>query len=188
MSEVFTFVDATHDKDAKFGAKSKDKIWFTHELFYFFKEWVANAALIVDISNIQVLICNQAWSIKLLLLQLISLIPKDLNMLHQIRERFMQIKAITIRMPELPLKTKNLHLAAVKKNNMKNKNRDLDSYYTKLRAPFENVFSKQNKRVRYQGIAKNQFTAFMQAITFKTSKDCWFWPHQPLRQSPRNKG
>ena len=49
---------------------------------------------------------------------------------------------------------------------MKNKNRDLDSYYTKLRAPFEHVFSKQNKRVRYQGIAKNQFTAFMQAITF----------------------
>jgi len=63
-------------------------------------------------------------------------------------------------------KTKNLHLAAVKKNNMKNKNRDLDSYYTKLRAPFEHVFSKQNKRVRYRGIAKNQFSAFMQAITF----------------------
>jgi len=62
--------------------------------------------------------------------------------------------------------TKNRHLAAVKKNNMKNKNRDLDSYYTKLRSSFEHVFSKQNKRVRYQGIAKNQFTAFMQAITF----------------------
>jgi hypothetical protein len=39
-------------------------------------------------------------------------------------------------------------------------------YYTKLRSPFEHVFSKQNKRVGYQGIAKNQFTAFMQAITF----------------------
>ncbi len=67
MSEVFTFVDATHliskvglwkerdkaielrleslnnktlekvsaDKDAKFGAKSKDKIWFTRKIFYF---------------------------------------------------------------------------------------------------------------------------------------------------------
>ena len=60
---------------------------------------------------------------------------------------------------------KNIHLAAVKKNNMKNKNCDLDSYYTKLRAPFEHVFSKQNKRVRYKRIAKNQFTAFMEAIT-----------------------
>ena len=67
---------------------------------------------------------------------------------------------------KITAQTKNIHLAAVKKNNMKNKNRDLDSYYTKLRAPFEHVFSKQNKRVRYQGIAKNQFTAFMQAIAF----------------------
>jgi hypothetical protein len=49
---------------------------------------------------------------------------------------------------------------------MKGKNCDLDSYYTKLRAPFERVFSKQNKRVKYRGIAKNQFSAFMQAITF----------------------
>ena len=122
MSEVFTFVDATHliskvglwkerdkaielrleslnnktlekvssDKDAKFGAKSKDKIWYGYKR----------------------------------------------------------------------------HTSVEKKNNMKNKNRDLDSYYTKLRAPFERVFSKQNKRLRYRGIAKNQFTAFMQAITF----------------------
>ena len=62
--------------------------------------------------------------------------------------------------------TKNLHLEAIKKNKMKNKNRDLDSYYSKLRSQLEHVFSKQNKRVRYQGIAKNQLTAFMQAITF----------------------
>ncbi len=62
--------------------------------------------------------------------------------------------------------TKGLHLCAVKKITSKGKNRDLDSYYTKLRAPFEHVFSKQNKRVRYRGIAKNQFSAFMQAITF----------------------
>jgi IS5 family transposase len=49
---------------------------------------------------------------------------------------------------------------------MKGKNRDLDRYYTAIRAPFEHVFSKQNKRVRYRGIPKNQFSAFMQAITF----------------------
>ena len=62
--------------------------------------------------------------------------------------------------------TKGLHLCAVKKNNMKGKNRDLNRYYTAIRAPFEHVFSKQNKRVRYRGIAKNQFSAFMQAISF----------------------
>ena len=47
---------------------------------------------------------------------------------------------------------------------MKGKNKDLDKWYTKLRSPYERVFSKTNHRVRYQGIAKNQFTAFMEAM------------------------
>jgi transposase, IS5 family len=47
---------------------------------------------------------------------------------------------------------------------MKGKNRDLDKFYTKIRAPYERVFSKTNHRVRYKGIAKNQFTAFMEGI------------------------
>ncbi|MFT6220417.1 MAG: IS5 family transposase [Lentimonas sp.] len=58
----------------------------------------------------------------------------------------------------------NLHLAAMKRNNMIGKNKDLDKYYCKLRSPYERVFSKTNHRVRYLGIAKNQFTAFMEAI------------------------
>lgn len=61
---------------------------------------------------------------------------------------------------------KGVHLCAVKKNNMKGKNFDLDKYYTKIRAPFERVFSKDNKRLRYIGIAKNQFAEFMNAICF----------------------
>ncbi len=32
---------------------------------------------------------------------------------------------------------------------MKDKNRDLDKYYTRIRSPFERVFSKQNRRIRY---------------------------------------
>ena len=48
---------------------------------------------------------------------------------------------------------------------MKGKNKDLDKFYTKLRSPYERVFSKTNHRVRYQGIVKNQFTAFMEAIS-----------------------
>jgi len=35
---------------------------------------------------------------------------------------------------------RNLHLAAVKKNNMIGKNKDLDKFYTKLRSPYERVF------------------------------------------------
>ena len=53
---------------------------------------------------------------------------------------------------------------------MKDKNKDLDRWVTKIRTPCERVFSKQNKRVRYIGIAKNQFAEFMNAICFNLSR------------------
>ena len=65
---------------------------------------------------------------------------------------------------------KNVHVAAIKKNNMKDKNRDLDKFYSKMRAPYERVFSKENKRIRYIGVTKNQFAAFMQAICFNLKR------------------
>jgi len=65
---------------------------------------------------------------------------------------------------------KSCHLAAIKKNNMKDKNHKLDKWYSKIRAPYERVFSKQNKRVRYIGIAKNQFSEFMNAICFNLKR------------------
>ena len=49
---------------------------------------------------------------------------------------------------------------------MKEKNKDLDPWVRKIRSPYERVFSKDNKRVRYVGIAKNQFAEFMKAICF----------------------
>jgi IS5 family transposase len=36
---------------------------------------------------------------------------------------------------------KGVHLGAIKKNNMKDKNYELDKYYSKLRALYERVFS-----------------------------------------------
>ena len=59
-----------------------------------------------------------------------------------------------------------MQFRAIKKNNMKEKNKDLDRWVTKIRSPYERVFSKDNKRVRYAGIAKNQFAEFMKAICF----------------------
>jgi len=67
-------------------------------------------------------------------------------------------------------KIKGLHLAAIKNNNMKDKNKDKDRWYSKIRAPYERVFSQRNKRVRYTGIAKNQFTGFMAAICFNLKR------------------
>lgn len=53
---------------------------------------------------------------------------------------------------------------------MKTKNRDRDRWYTHLRAPYERVFAQRPKRVRYRGVAKNQFAAFLQALTFNLKR------------------
>lgn len=53
---------------------------------------------------------------------------------------------------------------------MKDKNKDLDRWISAIRAPYESVFSKQRKRTRYCGIAKNQFAAFMEAICFNLKR------------------
>ena len=53
---------------------------------------------------------------------------------------------------------------------MKDKSRDFDRWVSHLRSPYERVFSQQNKRVRYRGVAKNQFSAFMEAICFNLKR------------------
>jgi len=63
-------------------------------------------------------------------------------------------------------KRKNVHLCAIKNNNMRGKNRNFDRWISGIRCPYERVFSKQRRRVRYCGIAKNQFAEFMSAICF----------------------
>ncbi|MCK4934908.1 MAG: transposase [Simkaniaceae bacterium] len=55
---------------------------------------------------------------------------------------------------------------AILKNNMKGKDLLKDAKISKMRMPFERVFSKQNKRARYKGVEKNQFQGFMQALAF----------------------
>jgi IS5 family transposase len=64
----------------------------------------------------------------------------------------------------------NCHLAAIKNNNMKEKNKEQDKFYSRMRSPYERVFSKTSKRVRYRGIAKNQFAAIMEAICFNLKR------------------
>jgi len=66
----------------------------------------------------------------------------------------------------LEMLRRGVHPMVFKRNNMKDKNADLDRFFTKLRAPYEGTFSKQNKRVRYKGVVKNQGAEFMYAIAY----------------------
>ncbi len=64
------------------------------------------------------------------------------------------------------MKRRGVHPMVILRSNMRNKNRDLDRWITKLRSPHEGAFSKQSKRVRYKGVVKNQGAEFMYAIAF----------------------
>jgi len=64
------------------------------------------------------------------------------------------------------IRRRGLHSMIILRNNMKDKNADLDRWITKLRSPYERVFSKQNNRVRYKGVVKNQGAEFLYAMAF----------------------
>ena len=64
----------------------------------------------------------------------------------------------------------NVHDATIKLNHMKVKNRDKDRWLSKIRAPYERVFSKRTRRVRYRGIERNQFAGFMRAFSFNLKR------------------
>lgn len=179
MSEVFTFVDATHliskatlweerdearkqkfeklnnevlpkvarDKQARIGCKGGSKFW------YGYKKHVS-----VDIQSG--------------LINKVAVTPANVTDAQGFKHvcplsgASYADKGYCTAPAKNAARAKGVHLAAVKKNNMNGKNFDLDRYYTKIRSPFERVFSKDNKRLRYVGLAKNQFAEFMNAICF----------------------
>ena len=62
------------------------------------------------------------------------------------------------------MKRKSCHSAAIKKRNMVGKNRDKDRWLSKMRGPYERVFSKRSKHVRYRSQVKVQFQVAMNAM------------------------
>lgn len=177
MNEVFSFVDASHlisksslweerdkaikkkydklnnevlpkiakDKQAKFGCKGGNKYWygFKKHISVDMQSGMINKVAITDASVID---------------------SKGMKHVLPSQGSVHGDKGYCDKHAKIAAKNKNLHLASVKKNNMIGKNKDLDRFYTKMRSPYERVFSKTNHRVRYHGIAKNQFTAFMESI------------------------
>lgn len=183
MSEVFSFVDATHliakanlweerdkaiaakyeklnnetlpevarDVQAKIGCKGKDKYW------YGYKKHVSVDMQSGLINKVAVTPANLT----------------DANGLSHVcpsQGAIYADKGYCIKPAQIAAARNNCHLAAIKNNNMKSKNKDKDRWYSMIRSPYERVFSNSNKRVRYVGVAKNQFTAFMQAICFNLKR------------------
>ena len=183
MSEVFTFVDASHlvakadlwkerdelikqryerfnnenisdvahDKEAKIGCKGGNKFW------YGYKKHVSVDMQSGLINRVSVTPANVTDG------DGFSLVCPDGGAVYA-------DKGYCSEDLQKFAKSKQVHLAAIKRNNMKSKNKDLDSFITKIRSPYERVFSKQERRVRYVGVAKNQFAELISAICFNMKR------------------
>jgi len=183
MNEVFTFIDASHliskaslweerdkaiekkhkklnnetlpkvatDKQARIGCKGKNKFW------YGYKKSVS-----VDMQSG--------------LINKVSLTPanvtdaKAMKYVLPSNGAVYADKGYATKQANKEAIKKGCVLKAVKKNNMKGKNYRLDSFITKMRSPYERVFSKSSHRVRYKGIAKNQFALFMESLVFNMKR------------------
>ena len=62
------------------------------------------------------------------------------------------------------IKARGCHSGVILKNNMKDKDHRRDKWLTKVRMPYEGVFSRMPTRARYRGQAKVQFQGFMEAL------------------------
>lgn len=177
MSEVFSFVDAAHliakanlwqerdkaiaekyeklnnevlpkvahDKQARIGCKGRKKYWYGYKLHVSvdMQSGLANKMAITPANT------TDAQGLK-------HVCPSQGAVYAD--------KAYCTEPARKATAHRGCHLAAIKKNNMKGKNKDKDRWYTTIRSPYERVFSKRNQRVRYVGVAKNQFAAFMNAM------------------------
>jgi IS5 family transposase len=141
--------EVSADPEAKIGAKSDKKFW------YGFKKHVAVDMQSGMITKVAVTPANvtDADGARYILPKN-GAVAGDKGYVGAIREML----------------RRGLHPMIIKRNNMKDKNVDLDRWITKLRCPYEGTFSKQNKRVRYKGVVKNQGAEFMHAIAYNFRK------------------
>lgn len=133
------------DKQARFGAKGKNKFW------YGYKEHTS-----VDMQSG--------------LINKVAATPANVDDANGLRHvcpsqgAVIADKGYCTAPAQQTIRRKRCHSAAIKKNNMIGKNRDKDRWLSKMRAPYERVFSKRSKRLRYRGQAKAQFQVACNAI------------------------
>lgn len=143
--------DYAADKDARWGAKSKNHIWFGHK---------RHCSVDMRHGLIDKLAATPANVLDPHVLK--NICPKNCMV-------FMD-KLYDIKKSGLILRANGCASGIIRKNNNKNKNRDLDKWRSKIRMPFEATFSRLNKRARYRGSAKVLFQCFAEAIAYNLKK------------------
>jgi len=133
------------DPDARFGCKGKDKFW------YGYKRHVCVDTREGFITKVAVTPANVADQ-------------KGFKHICPDQGMVLGDKAYCLKPAQNQMKIRGVHSGAILKNNMKNKNKEKDRFLTRLRMPFEGIFSKQRVKARYRRWVKVQFQAFMEAM------------------------
>ena len=79
-------------------------------------------------------------------------------------------KAYCLAKAQASMQKRGATSAAILKQNMKAKNKDLDRWRSAMRSPHEGVFSKFEGRARYRGLAKVQLQLFMEAFVWNAKR------------------
>ena len=141
----------TADKQAKWGAKSKNKIWFGYKL---------HGSVDMRFGLIDKLAITPANILD----------PQALQNICPENQMIFMDKLYDTKKVNLILKAKNCASGIIRKNNNKTKNRDLDKYRSKTRMPFECTFSKIRKRAKFRGQAKVTMQYFFEALCHNLKK------------------
>jgi IS5 family transposase len=141
----------TADKDAKWGAKSKNNIWFGYK---------RHSAVDMRYGLIQKTIITPA---NVLDFKKVKDICPDQGMV------FMD-KLYDCQETDEWIKCHGCANATIKKKSNPRKNNDLDRWRSKVRMPFEGTFSKLSKHARYRGQVKVEFQNIMQSLAYNLKK------------------
>lgn len=139
------------DKDARWGAKSKTKIWFGYK---------RHACVDMRFGLIDKLTVTPANVLDFQVLG--DICPTNCM-------AFLD-KLYDTKNTDQILLANGCAVGTIRKNNNKNKNRDLDRWRSGIRMPFEGIFSKLRKRTRYRGRLKVLFENFGLALCHNLKK------------------
>lgn len=139
------------DKEARWGAKSKTNIWFGYK---------RHACVDMRFGLIDKLTVTPANVLDFK--ALVDICPTNCM-------TFLD-KLYDTKNTDLTLIANGCAVGTIRKNNNKNKNRDLDRWRSGVRMPFEGTFAQLRKRTRYRGRLKVLFENFGLAICHNLKK------------------
>lgn len=140
------------DKDARWGAKGKNKIWFGHKR-------------------------HHLLDMRFGMIEKVAVTPGNVldfqvetSVLPKMGACIFADKLYDTKRFNLLLKSRNCHSAVIEKNTKKGRDRGLNNWRSKTRMPFEGGFSKLRKRAKFRSLVKVTMQCFMEAICANLKK------------------